>query len=118
VVLFESLLRNPQGEMERMARFLGVDPGFYGNYSFVQHNETVAIRSKRLHRLGLALQRYVPHSVQEALLPLYLKMNAGKMPAKDPDDDRVRAEMRTHYRALQPELQSLFPDLDWSTWGS
>jgi hypothetical protein len=118
VVLFESLLRNPSGEMERMARFLNVDPSFYANYSFVQHNETVAIRSKRLHRLGLALQRYVPHSVQEALLPLYLKMNAGKMPAKDPDDDRVRAEVRAHYRTLQPGLEALFPDLDWSVWGS
>jgi hypothetical protein len=118
VVLFESLMKNPQAEMERMARFLAIDPGFYAAYSYVQHNETVAIRSKGLHRLGLAVQRYVPHFLQEALLPLYLKMNAGKMPAKDPEDDRVRAEMRAHYRALQPELQSLFPDLDWSTWGS
>jgi hypothetical protein len=45
-------------------------------------------------------------------------MNAGKMPAKDPDDDRVRAEVRAHYRALQPGLKALFPDLDWSVWGS
>ena len=60
----------------------------------------------------------MPHSVQEALLPLYLKMNAGKMPAKDPDDDRVRAEVSAQYRALQPGLEALFPDLDWSVWGS
>ena len=99
-----------------MARFLGLDPQFYDRYDFVQHNETVALKSKGLHRAGLALQRYVPHRIQEALLPLYLKLNAGKMPRKDAGDAAITAALKAHYQPSVAALQSAFPDLDLRPW--
>ena len=116
VCTFEALVKDTRGTVEAMARFLGVDPTFYATYDFVQHNETVAIKSKGMHRLGLKLQRYVPHGVQEALLPLYLKLNAGKMPQKDPGDAAITAALKADYAPSVAALQAAFPDLDLGPW--
>lgn len=116
VSTFEALVQNPRQTLQDMARFLGLDPQFYDRYDFVQHNETVAIKSKGLHRAGLALQRYVPHRIQEALLPLYLKLNAGKMPRKDPGDAAITAALKADYAPSVVALQAAFPDLDLRPW--
>ena len=116
VCTFEALVDDTRGTVEAMARFLGLDPTFYANYDFVQHNETVAIKSKGLHRLGLKLQRYVPHWLQEALLPFYLKLNAGKMPAKDSGDAAITAALKVDYAPSVAALQAIFPELDLRPW--
>lgn len=116
VSTFEALVKNPQEAVKDMARFLGIDPEFYASYDFVQHNETVAIKNKSMHRAGLALQRYVPHRIQEALLPLYLRLNAGKMPAKDPGDAAITKAVKAEYAPSVAALQAAFPKLDLSPW--
>ena len=89
VCTFESLVEKTNKCMIDIAEFLNIDSSFYKDYSFVQHNETVAIKSKFIHRTGLLLQRYVPHSIQEKILPFYLFLNSGKMPKKDPIDKKI-----------------------------
>ena len=116
VILFEDWIQDTRSSMDALCRFLGIDPSFYADYSFVQHNETVAIKSKGMHRWGLALQRYIPHAVQEALLPLYLFLNAGKMPAKDPEDQVQVNRLRRMYSEKQKDLEALFPSIPWHLW--
>ena len=116
VSTFEALVQDPQASLQSMAAFLGIDPSFYATYSFVQHNETVAIKNKKFHRLGLAFQRYVPHPLQEALLPLYLRLNAGKMPQKDPGDKGITARVKQDYTASVHALAKAFPTLDLTPW--
>ncbi len=116
VCTFEALVKDTAASVQAMARFLGVDPAFYATYDFVQHNETVAIKSRGMHRLGLKLQRYVPHALQEALLPIYLKLNAGKMPQKDPGDAAITTALKKDYAESVAALQALFPDLDLRSW--
>jgi len=50
------------------------------------------------------------------LLPLYLKLNAGKMPRKDADDAAITAALKAHYQPSVAALQSAFPDLDLRPW--
>jgi len=116
---FENLVSDPVQAMQRAAKFLNIDASFYDRYDFVQHNETVAIRAKFLHRLGLRAQRFIPHSLQEKLLPIYLKINAGKMPPKESNDkEGVESLRRNEFASEQQQLEALFPDLDLSSWGS
>ncbi len=116
VCTFEALVQDTAGTVQGMARFLGIDPSFYLSYDFVQHNETVAIKSKGFHRLGLKLQRYIPHALQEALLPFYLRINAGKMPQKDPEDEAITAALKKDYAPSIASLQAAFPYLDLRPW--
>lgn len=115
---FENLVASPSESMKRAAEFMGIDPSFYDDYDFVQHNETVAIRAKALHRFGLKMQRFVPHALQEKLLPLYLKINAGKMPAKEAtDQEGVQALREREFAGERQRLETLFPQIDLSAWG-
>lgn len=115
---FEHLIKDPAEAMVSMAGFLGLDGACYQHYDFVQHNATVAIKSKALHHLGLQLQRFIPHGIQEALLPLYLRFNAGRMPAKQQEELALLQQVKADYSVDVQALQSLFPQLDLSSWAS
>ncbi len=115
---FENLVSNPAAAMASMANFLGLDGAYYQHYDFVQHNATVAIKSKVLHRLGLQLQRFIPHGVQEALLPLYLRFNAGRMPEKNQEELELLSQVKAAYTEDVQALQTLLPQLDLSSWVS
>ena len=57
-----------------------------------------------------------PTAIQEALLPLYLKLNAGKMPRKDPGDAAITAALKADYAPSVVALQAAFPNLDLRPW--
>jgi hypothetical protein len=116
VCTFESLVSDSKECLFDMSRFLGINPVFYENYNFIQHNETVAIKNKFIHRLGLMLQRYVPHRVQEKILPLYLHMNSGKMPPKDPSHKEILKSVKSDYQDSILRLKTLFPNLNLKSW--
>jgi len=116
VCTFESLVKKTNETMINIAEFLDIDSSFYKDYVFVQHNETVAIKSKFIHQTGLLLQRYVPHSIQEKILPFYLFLNSGKMPKKDPIDKKILEKVKSEYRESINRLKLLFPDLNLDLW--
>ena len=116
VCTFESLVSDPKECIGDMTSFLGINSVFYENYNFIQHNETVAIKNKLIHRLGLTLQRYVPHGIQEKILPLYLKINSGKMPLKDPSDKKILKSVKSDYQDSILRLKKLFPNLNLESW--
>lgn len=116
VCTFESLVSDPKECIGDMSSFLGINSVFYENYNFIQHNETVAIKNKLIHRLGLTLQRYVPHGIQEKILPLYLKINSGKMPLKDPSDKKILKSVKSDYQDSILRLKKLFPNLNLESW--
>ncbi len=114
---FEQVMRDPRAAMMSLAERLGIDPTFYERFDFAVRNETVAIRSKGLHRLGLRLQSMIPLAVQDALLPLYLRLNGAGRPKAD---DRLKAEtkaLKPLFAASNAELAARFPDsIDLALW--
>jgi hypothetical protein len=114
---FEQVMRDPRAAMMSLAERLGIDPTFYERFDFAVRNETVAIRSKGLHRLGLRLQSMIPLAVQDALLPLYLKLNGAGRPKAD---DRLKAEtkaLKPLFAASNAELAARFPEsIDLALW--
>jgi hypothetical protein len=116
VVLFEAVMENPKQAMRELATWLGIDPQFYEDFDFAIRNETVAIKRKMLHQLGLRIQPWVPHWMQEKLLPLYLKINAGKRPQATAEERRLTEQLKHSYQSSNQELSKLFPELDLSPW--
>lgn len=112
---FERVMRDPRSAMKSLAAQLGIDPGFYDHFDFAVRNETVAIRSKGLHQLGLKLQSMIPLAVQDVLLPIYLKINgAGRPKATDElkaQTSTLKAEFAESNRALAKRFPE-FIDLD------
>jgi hypothetical protein len=64
----------------------------------------------------LQLQRFIPHGVQEALLPLYLRFNAGRMPEKNQEELELLSQVKAAYTEDVQALQKLLPQLDLSSW--
>lgn len=116
VMVFEDLVRHKRERMKELSTFLGIDSNFYSDFSFEHRNETVAIKSGGLHQLGLKLQKWIPHWVQRAILPVYLKINSSKLDGKSEEEKQILAEQKEKYQRVGEELQILLPDLDLSHW--
>lgn len=114
---FEKVMRDPRSAMKSLAAQLGIDPGFYDDFDFAVRNETVAIRSKRLHRLGLRLQSMIPLAVQDALLPIYLKLNGAGRPKASAELKAQTVALKAEFAASNRELARSFPEsIDLELW--
>jgi len=107
---FEKVMRDPRSAMKSLASQLGIDPGFYDDFDFAVRNETVAIRSKWLHKLGLRLQSMIPLAVQDALLPIYLKLNGAGRPKASTELKARTAALKGEFTASNRELAARFPE--------
>jgi hypothetical protein len=107
---FEKVMRDPRSAMMSLAVQLGIDPGFYDHFDFAVRNETVAIRSKGLHQLGLRLQSMIPLAVQDALLPIYLKLNGAGRPKATADVKAQTAELKAKFAESNRKLAKRFPE--------
>lgn len=115
---FERVMRDPRSAMQSLALRLGIDPSFYADFDFTVRNETVAIRNKTLHQLGLRMQSMIPHGIQDALLPMYLKVNGGGRPQADAALKAQTAALKDHFAASNAALAERYPesiDLTWWT---
>lgn len=114
---FEKVMRDPRSAMKSLATQLGIEPDFYNDFDFAVRNETVAIRSRRLHRLGLRLQSMVPLAVQDALLPIYLKLNGAGRPKASAELKAQTNALKAEFAASNRELARCFPEsIDLELW--
>ena len=114
---FEKVMRDPRSAMKSLAAQLGIDPGFYEDFDFAVRNETVAIRSKGLHKLGLRLQSMIPHAVQDALLPIYLKLNGAGRPKASGELKAQTSALKAEFAESNRELAKRFPEfIDLDLW--
>lgn len=114
---FEKVMHDPRGAMKSLAAQLGIDPAFYDNFDFAVRNETVAIRSRGLHQLGLKLQSMIPLAVQDLLLPIYLMLNGAGRPKASSELRAQTAALRAEFADSNTELAARFPNLiDLELW--
>ena len=106
---FEWVMNNPRQAMQELAERTGIDPTFYDHFDFAVRNETLSIRSKKLHKLGLRIQSMIPLAVQDALLPLYLKINGGGRPKADAALKAETAALKPQFAESNKALAAMFP---------
>lgn len=116
VYQFEKMRQDQRGFMKKLASDLNLDPSFYNDFDFFHRNETVAIGSKKLHRLGLKLEPFVPQFLQEKIIPLYLKLNASKAPAITAQEQALKEEVGKRYYESNAKLAAVFPNIDAELW--
>lgn len=116
VLTLEALMQDQVKGMQGFAHWLGIDQGFYQTFDFNKRNETFGVRSTGLHRLLLKLQPLVPYGLQEALIPLYQKLNGTAIPKISAEEQRLVAELKSFYKPQNDRLQALFPNLNLSAW--
>lgn len=110
-ILFEDLVKNKKKVMGEVAQFLEIDPSFYEDFNFDHRNESRAMKSKSFHKWGLKLQRYIPHWLQSALLPIYLKVNSKPVPKTQDDFNLVLSQMNEQFTEEIEQMKALFPAL-------
>lgn len=118
VYQMEQLTANKQAFMQQVAQDLRIDPQFYQKFDFFHRNETVAVKHKKLHRLGLKLEPLVPDWLQEKIIPLYLKLNAGKVPPISESDAQLREEINAQFKEDSRQLAEIFPSVNLDLWYS
>jgi hypothetical protein len=113
---FEDFMSRKVEVMQEIAQYIGVDPNFYDGFDFEHRNESVAIKSGALHQLGLKLQPLIPHALQKAILPLYMKLNSGGRVQDDATDQHTLAQFKKDWSHVGEELHlldSTFPTHRW-----
>ena len=113
---FEDFMSRKEAVMKEIAEYVGVDSSFYDAFDFEHRNESVAIKSGALHQLGLKLQPRIPHALQRALLPLYMKLNSGGRVQDAPEDAAVLATFKKDWSRVGRELKELDPNFPLERW--
>ena len=116
VYQMEQLQANKQAFMQQVAQDLRIDPHFYNQFDFFHRNETVAVKHKKLHRWGLKLEPMVPGWLQEKVIPLYLRLNANKVPPITKQDARLRDEVNAQFEEDSRQLAEVFPNINLDLW--
>lgn len=116
VYQFEKMQADQKGFMKGVADDLEIDPSFYEDFDFFHRNETVAVKNKKLHRLGLKIEPLVPQWLQEKIIPLYLKLNAGKTPPISEKDKHLREKANEQFAESNRKLAEEFPSIDLGLW--
>jgi hypothetical protein len=116
VVLFEDLMRHKKKVLQEITAFLEIDGTFYNHFDFEHRNKSVAVKSGFLHHFGLKVQRYIPFGVQKLLMPVYLKLNSGKIPKLSAEDELLLARIKQNKVRENQKLKILLPNLDFSYW--
>ncbi len=108
VYIFEEFIADSRNGMKQLASDVGLDPTFYDSMDFVTRNETLKMKSTKLHQLGLKVQSKIPHLIQNLLLPLYLKLNSGGKPkATEQEKAFIANEISEIYKKNQEDLEEL-----------
>ena len=102
--------------MAEISAYIGIDAAFYADFDFEHRNESVAIKSGFLHQLGLKIQPLIPHAIQKAVLPLYMKLNSGGRVEDQPEDQSVLAQFKQDWAHVGEALKELDPNFPIGRW--
>lgn len=116
VYLFEDLKKDPRRFTETVAAFAGLDPAFFRSFDFRAHNQTIAVRSRRIHDLVIAVRGRVPKGPwYEAARKLYHRFNTRPAAPTMSSEAATLQELKAHFREDNRLLSKEF-GLDLSAW--
>lgn len=116
VVLFDDIRTDPRATVQEIARWIGLAPEFYDRFTFTSENETYVPRSRRLHRVNLALRAHLPKGrLYSGLRALYQRLNTTRRPAADADEQGTLAALRQRFAEPNRRLAERF-QMDLSIW--
>lgn len=116
VYQFEQIKKDKIVFLKQVAKDLNIAGDFFDEFDFFHRNQTVAVKSSRLHRLGLSLEPLVPMWLQERIIPLYLKMNSSKLPAISEEEKELKKTVKAQFKASNDELAAAFQNIDLDRW--
>jgi len=115
ILLFEDIVGDSRGAMQRVARQLGIDPAFYDDYEFPAENVTYEARIGALQDLNIWIRSRLPKGrLYGALRRLYRAANTRPASRQSPDVAVVR-RLTDYFAPMLDELERDF-DLDLTTW--
>lgn len=94
VLIFEEVTADPAATLRDLARWLGIDAGFYDSYAFPRENQSFTVRSQRLHKLARKMRQHLPAALTAPLKGYYRQANAsGGLPARSAEDRAAMARI-------------------------
>lgn len=124
---FEELKKDPRNFMASICRDIGIDPNFYEEYEFKVANNSLNLRSGKIHNLYKKFRYRVRththryrrfHRLLQLLKkffePIYLKLNARENDNTPQIDESTLHFLKDYYRAANDELNALIGDKDLS----
>lgn len=115
VLSFDDLRADPRAFTAAVARWVGLDPGFYDGYDFPRENETLAPRLRWLQRVNIGLRARLPQGAPYRMArALYHRLNL-RRPEVAADEAAVMAALRADYREANAALAREF-GIDVSRW--
>lgn len=112
VVFFDDLVSDPEGFMEGVCQWLGIDGSFYKGYEFNIKNRSLEFRYAPIQRLavkannaGRLLWRKNP-AFKEKLLSIYYKLN-GRPFSRESVDKETLSFLREHFSSHNVRLSRI-----------
>jgi Sulfotransferase domain len=106
IVFFEALADNPAGVVRDICRWLRIDDSIVESFSYTVENQTVANRSRILHRIALAANREGllrdRRRLKAPLRRAYYRVN--RMPQRETMSDETRRQLEQTFAAANSSL--------------
>jgi hypothetical protein len=117
IYLFENLRTDPRTLVKDVATFAGLDPGFFEDFAFQAFNQTVAVRSRVVQNLNIAVRALLPKGrFYDAGRRLYRRVNTKAPAAKTELDIETLVQLKSYFQESNQRLSGEF-GLDLSSWG-
>ena len=115
ILLFDDLVTESRRTMRNLAERLGIEPGFYDDYSFPRENSTYLVRNTWLQDINIRVRGRLPAgAVYRGIRRAYRALNT-RQPDSAHDHSEVEQRLRERYSGMIPELESEF-GLDLHRW--
>lgn len=115
VCTLDELKSDPRALVQRIAKWVDLDPSFYDTFNFGAENESYQPRSRSLQHLNIALRAHLPKGrIYRGLRGIYRQMNT-RPPVKNPDIAPLLQSLSAEYAKTNTALAHEF-GLDLSGW--
>ncbi|NEO94405.1 MAG: sulfotransferase domain-containing protein [Moorea sp. SIO3G5] len=128
VNFYEELSRNPKSVLEKICRFAGIDPSFYGDYLFKVYNPSKAVKNWWFHRnyeqFLKSMRQYtqdkpihkVLRKIRRSLDPIYLRLNVQPQ-EKVSISPAIKNALTKYYKQEVIALEKLLGrSVPWESW--